>query len=59
MLHRYIAQNCFVLSDEDIDEAFYNSQSIRELVLVGIGRVDTQRVHAALDSQLPASRLSV
>jgi IS5 family transposase len=38
MLRMYIAQQCFGLSDEGIEDALYDSQSIRRFVGVDLGR---------------------
>lgn len=38
MLRLYIAQNCFGLSDEGIEDALYDSQSIRRFVGIDLGR---------------------
>src|SRR6218665_2817315 len=38
MLRMYIAQQCFVLSDEGIEDAIYDSQAIRRFVGVDLGR---------------------
>ena len=38
MLRMYIAQQCFGLSDEGIEDALYDSQSIRGFVGVDLGR---------------------
>ena len=32
MLRMYVAQQCFALSDEDIEDAIYDSQTIRDFV---------------------------
>ena len=37
MLRMYIAQQCFGLSDEGIEDALYDSQSIRRFVGVDLG----------------------
>lgn len=38
MLRLYIAQNCFGLSDEGIEDALYDSQAIRRFVGIDLGR---------------------
>jgi IS5 family transposase len=38
MLRMYIAQNCFGLSDEGIEDALYDSQAIRRFVGIDLGR---------------------
>jgi IS5 family transposase len=38
MLRMYIAQQCFGLSDEGIEDALYDSQSIRRFVGIDLGR---------------------
>jgi IS5 family transposase len=38
MLRMYIAQNCFGLSDEGIEDAIYDSQAIRRFVGIDLGR---------------------
>lgn len=38
MLRMYIAQQCFGLSDEGIEDAIYDSQSIRRFVGIDLGR---------------------
>ena len=38
MLRRYIAQNCFGLSDAGIEDAIYDSQAIRRFVGIDLGR---------------------
>jgi len=38
MLRMYIAQNCFGLSDEGIEDAIYDSQAIRSFVGIDLGR---------------------
>ena len=38
MLRMYIAQNCFGLSDEGIEDAIYDSQAIRRFVSIDLGR---------------------
>jgi IS5 family transposase len=38
MLRMYIAQNCFGLSDEAIEDALYDSQAIRRFVGIDLGR---------------------
>ena len=38
MLRMYIAQHCFGLSDEGIEDALYDSQAIRRLVGIDLGR---------------------
>lgn len=38
LLRMYIAQNCFGLSDEGIEDALYDSQAIRRFVGVDLGR---------------------
>jgi IS5 family transposase len=38
MLRMYIAQQCFGLSDEGIEDALYDSQSIRSFVGIDLGR---------------------
>ena len=38
MLRMYIAQQCFVLSDEWIEDALYDSQAIRGFVGIDLSR---------------------
>ena len=38
MLRMYVAQQCFGLSDEGIEDAIYDSQSIRAFVGIDLGR---------------------
>lgn len=38
MLRMYVAQNCFGLSDEGIEDAIYDSQAIRRFVGIDLGR---------------------
>lgn len=38
MLRMYVAQNCFGLSDEGIEDALYDSQAIRRFVGIDLGR---------------------
>ncbi len=38
MLRMYIAQQCFGLSDEGIEDALYDSQAIRRFVGIDLGR---------------------
>jgi IS5 family transposase len=38
MLRMYVAQQCFGLSDEGIEDAIYDSQSIRPSVDIDLGR---------------------
>ena len=38
MLRTYVAQQCFVFSDEDIEDAIYESHSIRAFVGIDLGR---------------------
>jgi IS5 family transposase len=38
MLRMYIAQQCFGLSDEGIEDALYDSQAIRHFVGIDLGR---------------------
>jgi IS5 family transposase len=38
MLRMYVAQQCYGLSDEGIEDAIYDSQAIRALVGIGLGR---------------------
>ena len=38
MLRIYVAQQCFGLSDEGIEDAIYDSQSIRAFVGIDLGR---------------------
>ena len=38
MLRMYIAQQCFGLSDEGIEDAIYDSQAIRQFVGVDLSR---------------------
>ena len=38
MLRMYVAQQCFGLSDEGIEDAIYDSQSIRAFVDIDLGR---------------------
>ena len=40
MLRMYIAQNCFGLSDEGIEDALYDSQAIRRFVGIDLARED-------------------
>ena len=40
MLRMYVAQQCFGLSDEGIEDAIYDSQSIRRFVGIDLGRED-------------------
>jgi len=40
MLRMYVAQQCFGLSDEGIEDAVYDSQSIRRFVGIDLGRED-------------------
>ncbi len=41
MLRMYIAQQCFGLSDEGIEDALYDSQTIRRFVGIDLGREST------------------
>ena len=41
MLRMYIAQQCFGLSDEGIEDALYDSQAIRRFVGIDLGREST------------------
>ena len=38
LLRMYVAQQCFGLSDEGIEDAIYDSQSIRAFVGIDLGR---------------------
>lgn len=38
MLRMYVAQQCFGLSDDDIEDAIYDSQSVRAFVGIDLGR---------------------
>lgn len=38
MLRMYVAQQCFGLSDEGIEDAIYDSQAIRAFVGIDLGR---------------------
>jgi len=38
MLRRYVAQQCFGLSDERIEDALYDSQAIRRFVGIDLNR---------------------
>ena len=38
MLRMYVAQQCFGLSDEGIEDALYDSQAIRRFVGIDLGR---------------------
>jgi IS5 family transposase len=40
MLRMYVAQNCFGLSDEGIEDALYDSQAIRRFVGIDLARED-------------------
>ena len=41
MLRMYIAQQCFGLPDEGIEDALYDSQTIRRFVGIDLGREST------------------
>ena len=43
MLRMYVAQNCFGLSDEGIEDALYDSQAIRRIVGIDLAREDAPR----------------
>ena len=57
MLRMYMAQQCFGLSDEGIEDAIYNSQSIRAFVGIDLGRESvpdaTTLLRKRIDQHLP------
>lgn len=48
MLRKYVTQQCFGLSDEGIEDAIYDSQSIRAFVGIDLGRESTSDATALL-----------
>jgi IS5 family transposase len=50
----YVAQQCFGLSDEGIEDAIYDSQAIRRFVGIDLNRETAPKAHDALEVPSPA-----
>lgn len=54
MLHMYVAQQCFGLSEEGIEDAIYDSQAIRSFIGIDLNRKSAPDAEPLLSS-LPAT----